>query len=83
MTKAEIIRKLARRVGVQDMEAKIFFEIFLRKVSLQLNPGETIKVNNLGFFQVRTGKIRKSSEHELMKAMKIIEIINNCFIIMI
>ena len=61
MTKAEVIRKLAKKVGVQDLDAKIFFEIFLRKVSLQLNPGETIKIKNFGFFQVHIGKIRKSS----------------------
>lgn len=58
MTKAEIIRKLAKRVGVSDLDAKIFFEVFLRKVSQQLNPGETIKIKNFGYFQVRTGKLK-------------------------
>lgn len=61
MTKAEIIRKLAKKVGVQDLDAKIFFEVFLRKISLQLNPGETIKIKNFGYFQVRTGKIKNAS----------------------
>jgi nucleoid DNA-binding protein len=60
MTKAEVIRKLAKKVGVQDLDAKIFFEVFLRKVSLQLNPGETIKIKNFGFFQMHTGKIKKT-----------------------
>jgi hypothetical protein len=64
MTKAEIIRKLAKRVGVQDLDAKIFFEVFLRKVSLQLNPGETIRVKNIGYFQMRTGKIKNTSPAE-------------------
>ena len=61
MTKAEIIRKLAKKVGVQDLDAKIFFEVFLRKVSLQLNPGETIKIKNFGYFQMRIGKINNTS----------------------
>ena len=61
MTKAEIIRKLAKRVGVQDLDAKIFFEVFLRKVSQQLNPGETIKIKNFGYFQMRIGKINNTS----------------------
>ena len=61
MTKAEIIRKLAKKVGVPDLDAKIFFEIFLRKMSLHLNPGETIKINNFGYFQIRTGKINNTS----------------------
>src|ERR1035437_9104303 len=60
MTKAEVIRKLAKKVGVQDLDAKIFFEVFLRKVSLQLNPGETIKIKNFGYFQIHTGKIIKT-----------------------
>jgi nucleoid DNA-binding protein len=64
MTKAEIIRKLAKKVGVSDLDAKIFFEVFLRKVSLQLNPGESIKVKNFGYFQVRTGKIKNASVNE-------------------
>jgi len=61
MTKAEIIRKLAKKVGVSDLDAKIFFEVFLRKVSQQLNPGETIKINNFGYFQMRTGKINNTA----------------------
>jgi nucleoid DNA-binding protein/cell division septation protein DedD len=61
MTKAEIIRKIAKRAGVQDLDAKIFFEVFLRKVSLQLNPGETIRIKNIGYLQMRTGKIKSSS----------------------
>ena len=60
MTKAEIIRKLAKKVGVQDLDAKIFFEVFLRKVSLQLNTGETMKINNLGYFQVRSSNVKKT-----------------------
>lgn len=75
MTKAEIIRKLAKRVGVQDLDAKIFFEVFLRKVSLQLNPGETIKIKNIGFFQMRTGKIRNSSDNNLKPDYQLTDII--------
>jgi hypothetical protein len=62
MTKAEIIRKLAKRVGVHDLDAKIFFEVFLRKVSLQFNPGETIKIKNFGFLQMHTGKLKNISQ---------------------
>jgi len=59
MTKAELIRKIAKRSGIPDQEAKFFFELFLKKASLQLRPGETIKLNGLGYFQLKTGKIRK------------------------
>ena len=40
---------------------KIFFEVFLRKVYLTLNPGETIKIKNFGYFQMRKGKINNTS----------------------
>jgi cell division septation protein DedD len=74
MTKAEIIRKLAKKVGVSDTDAKIFFEVFLRKVSQQLNPGDLIKIKNFGAFQLRTGKIKNASpkDADLMAAELII-----------
>src|ERR1017187_1736154 len=75
MTKAEVIRKLAKRVGVQDLDAKIFFEVFLKKVSLQLNPGETIRINNIGFFQLRTGKIKHTSENDSQRDQLLVDLV--------
>ena len=51
MTKAELIRKLAKKAGIPDSEAKVFFEIFLRKASEILKLGEAIKLKNFGYFQ--------------------------------
>ena len=34
MTKAELIRKVAKNVGVPDTDAKIFFELFLKEFLL-------------------------------------------------
>jgi septal ring-binding cell division protein DamX len=56
MTKAELIRKLARKAGVADPEAKIFFEIFLQQCAFLLNPGEAVNINGLGFFKFKKGK---------------------------
>jgi hypothetical protein len=61
MTKAEIIRKLTKMAGVPDLDAKLFFEEFLRRTVLQLKPGETLKVKGFGYFQLRTGKIKNST----------------------
>lgn len=58
MTKAELIRKIAKRTGVPDSEAKYFFELFLMKAASQLKPGETVKLKSLGYFQLRTGRIK-------------------------
>jgi nucleoid DNA-binding protein/cell division septation protein DedD len=60
MTKAELIRKIAKRAGVPDSEAKVFFEIFLKKSSDLLSPGEAIFLKGFGHFQLRKGKIRTS-----------------------
>lgn len=58
MTKAELIRKIAKRAGVPDSEAKVFFEIFLKKSSELLSPGEALLLKGFGHFQFRKGKIR-------------------------
>ena len=58
MTKAELIRKLAKRAGIPDSEAKIFFEIFLRDASENLKLGEAIKLKNFGYFQFKRGMIK-------------------------
>ncbi len=58
MTKAELIRKISKRSGVPDSEAKIFFELFLKRASEQLKPGEAIKLEQMGYFQLRKGVIK-------------------------
>jgi len=58
MTKAELIRKIAKRAGVPDSEAKLFFEIFLKKSSELLAPGQAVLLKGFGHFQFKKGKIR-------------------------
>jgi nucleoid DNA-binding protein/cell division septation protein DedD len=53
MTKAELIRKIVKRSGIPDSEAKVFFEIFLQKASGIIRPGQAIKLKNFGYFQLR------------------------------
>jgi len=60
VTKAELIRKISKRSGVADPEAKVFFEILLRRIADKLKYGEAIKINNFGFFQLRQGIIKKT-----------------------
>jgi len=61
MTKSELIRKLARKAGVTDPEAKIFFEVFLQQCAFLLNPGEAVNIRGLGFFKFKKGRIKKLS----------------------
>ncbi len=61
MNKAEIIRKISKKAGVPDTEAKRFFELFLKDASEILKPGESLDVGGIGIFQLRVGQIENRS----------------------
>src|SRR5574337_57544 len=63
MNKAEIIRKISKKAGVPDTEAKKFFEIFLKHASDLLKPGESLKIHGIGSFQLRVGQIENRNAH--------------------
>ena len=60
MTRAELIRKISKQAGVPDSESRIFFEIFLRKLTAILKLGQAIKIKGFGYFYLLQGKIIKS-----------------------
>lgn len=57
MNKSEVIRKISKKAGVPDTEAKKFFEIFLKNATDILKPGESLKISDVGLFQLRVGQI--------------------------
>jgi len=59
MTKAELIRKVAKNVGVPDTDAKIFFELFLKRISAVVEIGQSIFVKDFGYFHLIKGSIKK------------------------
>lgn len=59
MTKAELIRKVAKNVGVPDTDAKIFFELFLKRISAVVEIGQSIFVSDFGYFHLIKGSIKK------------------------
>lgn len=59
MTKAELIRKIAKYVGVPDSDAKIFFELFLKKTSAVVEIGQSIFAKDFGYFHLIKGSIKK------------------------
>ncbi len=61
MTKAELVRKIAKRNGVPDSEATIFFEIFLQKASSLLQPAQALRLKGFGYFQLKQAVIKTSS----------------------
>lgn len=61
MTRAELIRKLSKQAGVPDFDTKIFFELFLKRIAANLEKGQSISIDEFGFFHLLEGKIRKTS----------------------
>ncbi len=61
MTKAELIRKIAKQSGVPDTEAKLFFEIFLRKAASVTEPGDALSLPDFGYFLPKKGKMNTSN----------------------
>ncbi|MCJ7554136.1 MAG: SPOR domain-containing protein [Ignavibacteriaceae bacterium] len=60
MTRAELIRKISKQSGVPDSETKVFFEIFLKKLTALLKTGQALFINRFGYFYLVQGKISKS-----------------------
>ncbi|HCY77878.1 MAG TPA: hypothetical protein DHV28_18375 [Ignavibacteriales bacterium] len=59
MTKAELILKVAKNVGVPATDAKIFFELMLKRISAAISIGQSIHVNEFGYFHLIKGNIKK------------------------
>ena len=62
MDKSQIIEKVAGHFGVQDSEQKLFFEIFLKKCSENLDAGESIQVGEIGRFEYRRAPNKESRD---------------------
>ena len=63
MTRSELIRKISKQAGVPDSESRIFFEIFLRKLTAILRIGQAINIKGFGYFYLLQGKIIKSADN--------------------
>ncbi|HEX7357975.1 MAG TPA: HU family DNA-binding protein, partial [Ignavibacteriaceae bacterium] len=59
MTKAELILKIAKNVGVPAADAKIFFELLLKRISTSISIGQSINLNDFGYFHLIKGNIKK------------------------
>ena len=58
MTKAELIRAISKRAGIPDVNAKLFFEVLLKRLSEVLQPGQAADFSGIGFLQLRKGKLQ-------------------------
>lgn len=61
MNKSELIKYLVKLSGVSISESKLFFESFLRIISVSLLHGDSIKLPDGGFFHFRKAKLDTKS----------------------
>lgn len=59
MTRSELIRKISKRAGVPDSETKIFFEIFLKRLSSILTTGQAVYLKGVGYLYLVQGNIKR------------------------
>lgn len=60
MTRAELIKKIARKAGIPDSDVKLFFEILLKRLSSVLKIGQAAYLKDFGYFFLLKGKINQS-----------------------
>ncbi len=72
MKKAELVRNISKAAGVPDTEAKVFFEIFLRRAADLLKPGQTFKLKDFGFFNYRKARIKSKTVSHFDEAPEIV-----------
>ncbi|MGQ9799535.1 MAG: hypothetical protein ACUVRG_09655, partial [Ignavibacterium sp.] len=59
MTRTELIKKIAEKSGIPDSDVKLFFEIFLKRLSFLLKIGQAAYVKDIGYFYLLKGKINQ------------------------
>jgi nucleoid DNA-binding protein len=63
MTTLELINIIAKKADIRESEAKFFFELYIKRLSERMKPGESFKFSDVGYFHLRISKIiEKRSE---------------------
>ncbi|MHA2051941.1 MAG: SPOR domain-containing protein [Promethearchaeota archaeon] len=59
MTKNELVKIISEKAKISDSSARELFDIFLIRISDRLTVGQTAHLENVGYFHLRKGKVRK------------------------
>jgi len=54
MTGTELIKIVTKKAGIPESRAKLFFELFIKRLSDIMKPGESAKFSDVGYFHLRT-----------------------------
>jgi len=63
MLKTELVKIISKKAAVSESLAKELFDLFLRKIADELQPGESAQFSNVGYFHVRKAKIKIESKY--------------------
>ena len=75
MKKADLVKLITKKAGISDSSAKEFFDVFLRKIAEELEPGESARFSNLGYFHFRRGEIKKQDDLNEAKKVDYLDLI--------
>ena len=64
MTTIELINITAKKADIRESDAKFFFELFIKRLSDKMKPGESVKFSDVGFFHLRTAKKNEGSKED-------------------
>ncbi len=67
MTNSEIIKKICKHAGVNEAEDQLFFDFFAKRLLMEFNPGDTLKLANIGFIHLKN--IRSSESGVQLKGI--------------
>lgn len=63
MNKSELAKIISKKAAVVDSSIKEFFDLFLQRIAAELNPGESVRFSNVGYFHFRKGKLQRESDN--------------------
>ena len=75
MKKTELVQIISKKAAVSESLANELFDLFLRKIADELQPGESAQLSNVGYFHLRKGKIKiesKDAEGEKIEYLDVI-----------
>jgi len=75
MKKAELVKIISKKAAVSESLAKELFELFLRKIAAELQPGESAQFSNVGYFHLRKGKVKLEKKDVIGEDIEYLELI--------
>jgi len=75
MTKKELVKIISKKAAVIDTSAKELFDLFLQKLSVELQAGESAQFSNVGHFHFRKAKVKKESADSEQNRIEYLDLI--------